>query len=203
MPSSCWNVSILCCLYLLFQSTASEEFLELTKSALLAALEGNFIQNLKTKIHFSSVWLCSEGEIFSLVFLYCSSKSRGSFWACYVQPQNRTVWCSRTYTSCKKCIYSPWCGEQFITRTWGCHALVTVFGSGMVIFLTSPLMFPTSLVIHGDCWITWLGTPVNRLSSLTILPAGRNLQGSYCCCSWDTPTNNFLGEISWSSTRDG
>lgn len=31
--------------------------------------------------------------------------------------------------------------------------------------------------------ITWLGTHADKLSSLSLLPAGRNVQGSYCCCS--------------------
>lgn len=51
------------------------------------------------------------GYIFLSFYLFCSSKSRGSFRSCYVQPQNRTVWCSRTYTSCKECIHSSWWGE--------------------------------------------------------------------------------------------
>lgn len=62
--------------------SSSEEFLELTKSALLAALEG--IMLIKLYIFLSCIRYIT-AHIFFVIFFH-SSCSWFTFWACYIQP---------------------------------------------------------------------------------------------------------------------
>lgn len=135
-----WLIPIFRCIFLLFlfmevgknswllpPFAASEEFLDLIKSALLAALEGQ-IAVLIVCYFLPAYWW--------LIFQYLYSTSCWStLRTCCVQRQIRVVWCARPRSSCEECFHPVWCRWLYTNRASRCHALV---------FLLSPSMSSSS-----------------------------------------------------------